>query len=116
MLARRILVVDDEPLIAMLLGDWLVELGCEVVGPAHSVDAALSLLNGSKVHGAFLDVSLGTNDSYLVAEALRQLSVPVIFATGHGADSIDARFRDAGTLTKPFDFAAVENAVASFTT
>ena len=116
MLARRILVVDDEPLIAMLLGDWLVELGCEVVGPAHSVDAALSWLNGSKVHGAFLDVSLGTNDSYLVAEALRQLSVPVIFATGHGADSIDARFRDAGTLTKPFDFAAVENAVASFTT
>ncbi len=112
---RRILVVDDEPLIAMILEDWLIELGCEVVGPAHSVDAALSLLDGRKVDGAFLDVTLGTGDSYLVAEALQQRSVPVIFATGHGAESIDSRFKDAGTLSKPFDFAAVQSAISTFT-
>jgi CheY-like chemotaxis protein len=111
---RRILVVDDEPLIAMLLGDWLIELGCEVVGPAHSVDDALSLLHEGQVHGAFLDVSMGTGNSYAVAEALQQRQVPMIFATGHVAESIDARFRQVRTLAKPFDFAAVQSAVESF--
>ena len=110
----RILVVDDEPLIAMLVQDWLVDLGCEVLGPAHTVDDAMALIDGSSIDGAFLDVSLGSGNSYGIAEALQSRSVPIAFATGHGAASIDPRFSTAITIAKPFDFASMERVVASF--
>lgn len=114
MIPKRILVVDDEPLIAMLLCDWLEELGHTVVGPAHSVKEALALVANEPVDGAILDVTLGQENSFDVAEALHKLSVPTVFATGHGADSIEDRFRAAPLLPKPFDFSAVERALTSF--
>lgn len=114
MIQKRILVVDDEPLIAMLLCDWLEELGHTVIGPAHSVKDALALLESEPVDGAILDVTLGQENSFDIAEALQKLSVPTVFATGHGPDSLEERFRAAPMLPKPFDFAAVEQALTSF--
>jgi DNA-binding response OmpR family regulator len=102
----RFLLVDDEALLAELLNDWLVELGHEVVGPAACVDSALSLIaqEGKTLSGAILDVTLGQGDSYPIADELNRLGIPFAFATGHGVDGLDPRFRGAMTLFKPFEF------------
>lgn len=109
----RILVLDDEPLIAALMKDWLSELDCETVGPAHSVDEALDLFSRETMDGAILDVSLGGEDCYPVADALRGAGIPVAFSTGYGADVLPPRFKEAIILSKPFAFAAVREAVAT---
>jgi len=109
----RILVVDDEPLISMLVENWLAELGCEVVGPAGSVKDGLELAAASQLDGAILDVNLGGETCYVLAEALRGRGVPLAFATGDGSLGDVAGFPDPIVLSKPFDFATVEAAVAA---
>src|SRR5665213_1531012 len=104
----RILLLDDEPLIAMMMADWLTELGCETVGPADTVATALQLIEETGVDGAILDVSLGDGSSFAVAQALRRRGIPFAFATGHGADKLADGFADTLLLPKPFDFAAVK--------
>ena len=106
--APRVLVVDDEPLISMLVRDWLTELGCETIGPASSVPSALDLIAGAALDAAILDVSLGNEECYSIADALRSRCIPFAFATGHGAGGVVSRFEDAPILTKPFDFEAVK--------
>lgn len=101
--APRVLVVEDEPLIAMLVQEWLEELNCEVVGPAASVTGALELIAGVKLDGAVLDVSLGKEESFPIADELRKRGVPFAFATGYGADGLEARFAGTPVLAKPFE-------------
>jgi CheY-like chemotaxis protein len=104
----RILVVDDEPLVSMLVEDWLVELGCEVVGPARSVQQGLDLAGSAELDGAILDVNLGGKTSYAVAETLKQRGVPFAFTTGDGSVNAESGFADPIVLSKPFDFASVK--------
>jgi CheY-like chemotaxis protein len=101
--APRVLVVEDEPLIAMLVQEWLEDLNCEVVGPAASVTGALELIAGVKLDGAVLDVSLGKEESFPIADELRKRGVPFAFATGYGADGLEARFAGTQVLAKPFE-------------
>src|ERR1017187_7114902 len=108
----RILLLDDEPLIAMMVADWLTEIGCETVGPADTVAAALQLIEEAGPDGAILDVSLGSGNSFAVAETLRRRGIPFAFATGHGADKLALGFADSLILSKPFDFAAVKGFVS----
>jgi DNA-binding response OmpR family regulator len=109
----RILVVDDEPLISMLVENWLAELGCEVVGPAVSVKDGLKLAAANELDGAILDVNLGDETCYALADALRSRGIPLAFATGDGSLGDVSDFQDPILLSKPFDFAAVETAVAT---
>ncbi|HLH90468.1 MAG TPA: response regulator [Xanthobacteraceae bacterium] len=109
----RILVVEDEMLIAMLVEDWLAELKCETVGPTGSAAEALALIEDGELDGAILDVSLDGHDSFPIADALRVRNVPFVFATGHGFGHIAERFKDAPTLTKPYDFERVRATVAT---
>lgn len=111
---RRILVLDDEPLIAMLIQEWLAELGCETLGPAGSVAAALDLIEDTALDGAILDVSLGGENCYSVADVLHQRQVPFAFATGRDAGAIDGRFQGALLLPKPFDLDAIRRVVDHF--
>jgi DNA-binding response OmpR family regulator len=104
----RILIVDDEPMISMLMEDWLTELGCEVVGPARSVRDGLDLVASGGLDGAILDVNLGGEDGYEVADALFRRSVPFALATGDIAGSAERGFGEAIVLQKPFDFEAVK--------
>jgi CheY-like chemotaxis protein len=104
----RILVVDDEPLISMLVENWLNELGCEVVGPAGSVQDGLALVGSAPLDGAILDIHLGGQNSYLVADALRQRGIPFAFSTGDGALDATSDFKDPILLHKPFDFEGVK--------
>jgi DNA-binding response OmpR family regulator len=112
----RILVLEDEPLIAMMLRDWLAELGYETAGPASSVRSALDIIAVGNVDCAILDVSLDGEDCYPVADALLKRGVLIAFATGHGAKDVDARFKSALMLPKPFGFEAVEGIVRRLVT
>ena len=99
----RLLVVEDEPLIAMMIADMLQDFGCVVVGPAGSVAHALDLIEREAVDGALLDVTLGGGRrSYPVAEALQKRGIPFAFVTGYGEAGLIADFRGIGVLRKPF--------------
>ena len=81
---KRILVVEDEYLLAMEAADALRELGAIVVGPAHRLDIALGLIADEVMDAALLDVNIGGNSSRVVAERLADLGVPFVFTTGYG--------------------------------
>ena len=104
----RILIVDDEPLISMMVEGWLNELGCEVVGPAGSVQDGLKLIASRELDAAILDINLGGQDCYLMANTLEQRGVPFAFASG-GSDLRAAQsFKNPIFLQKPFDFQGVK--------
>lgn len=107
----RILVVDDEPLVSMLVEDWLAELGCEVVGPARSLEDGLGLAETAGLDGAILDVRLGDQNCYPVANVLRERGVPFAFATGDSGQGMISEFDNALLLLKPFDFEGVKAVV-----
>jgi CheY-like chemotaxis protein len=100
---RRVLVVEDEMMIAMLLEDMLSELGCAVVGPAHTVPEALALVSGeAALDVALLDVNLAGQPVFAVADALRAKGVPTIFSTGYGDAGLREADRGSPVLQKPF--------------
>jgi len=107
----RILIVDDEPLIAMMLADWVSELGHETLGPSYSAESAMALIETSPPDAAIVDVSLGSASGYPVAELLVQKNIPFVFATGHGEEAVTPRFAGTALLAKPFDFAGVSAAL-----
>lgn len=99
---KRILIVEDEMLVAMNLEDDLLSLGFEVVGPAMRLETALELARTAGIDGAVLDINLHGGRSYPVATILRDRGIPFIFATGYGhAEQVDA-FADVTTLAKPY--------------
>jgi DNA-binding response OmpR family regulator len=102
--APRILVADDEPLIAMIIDDWLVEMKFATLGPVGTVREALALIETSPPDAAILDIRLADGSSYDVADRLRARNIPFAFASGQDASDMDPRFKDVAVLTKPFDF------------
>ena len=99
---RRILVVEDDFFVADEVTHGLRRHGAEVVGPAPTVAAALALLDGTAaLDGAALDVNLGGEMVYPVAEALRRRGVPFVFATGYEAAAIDEGFAAMPVCMKP---------------
>ena len=101
---RLILVVEDDPLIAIDMQDMLTDRGAEVLGPAPSVGAALKALSGRRPDAAVLDVNLRGVMSTPVAEALRREGVPFVVATGYSRGQLDgAALREAPLLAKPVD-------------
>ena len=103
LVGRRVLVVEDEMMIAMLVEDMLAELGCSVVGPAHALEAALNLARTEQgIDAALLDVNLGGQPVFAVADALREKGVPAIFSTGYGDAGLRDVDRGSQVLQKPF--------------
>ncbi|MBA1155046.1 response regulator [Microvirga mediterraneensis] len=98
----RILVVEDEAAISLLLEDMLLDFGCEVIGPAARLSAALDAVAREQVDLAILDVNVAGEPIYPVAEALAQRSIPFVFSTGYGSAGIRDTFRDRPVLQKPF--------------
>lgn len=99
---RRVLVVEDEMMIAMLVEDMLADLGCAVVGPAHGLEAALELARGDGIDAALLDVNLAGQPVFAVADALRAKGVPAIFSTGYGEAGLREVDQGSPVLQKPF--------------
>jgi len=111
-----ILVVDDETLVAMLLEDMLLDLGCRVAGSASTVAQAIELIEGSDqtLDGAFLDINLRGELVYPVADALAARDVPFVFLTGYASSGIDPRYAAIPALVKPVSMATFENVVRNF--
>jgi CheY-like chemotaxis protein len=97
----RVLVIEDESLVAMLVEDMLDQLGCVVVGPVSDLQPALDVVARSEIDFALLDVNLRGRPSYAAAEALEARAVPFIFISGYG--QVDERWRSRPIIQKPFD-------------
>ena len=104
----KVLVVEDDGLICLLLEDLLAELGCDVVGPANTAENAEAMAVGQPVDFALLDVTLGGDTSYGTAELLRKRRIPFAFLTGHDSERIREDMRGAPVLRKPIDIDKLE--------
>jgi len=108
---RRVLLVEDEAIIALDLAALLTDLGALVVGPAHSVADALELLNKGKIDCAALDVNLDGEAVYPVARALETRHIPFVFVTAYHGEKVDSQFRNCPVLQKPVDFQELVHAI-----
>jgi len=107
----RVLVVEDELVVAFLLEDRLLELGCEVVGPAHELDQAFALLASGPIDAAVLDVNISGQMVFPLADALAERGVPFIFATAYGVAGLASQHADRAVLNKPYHERALEHAL-----
>jgi DNA-binding response OmpR family regulator len=105
---RRVLLVEDESLVAMLAEDMLTELGCEVV-VAMRLDKALALARTGMFDAAVLDVNLGDARSYPVADVLFERALPFLFATGYGVQGLEPTYQDVPVLQKPYQQRPMEH-------
>jgi CheY-like chemotaxis protein len=110
----KVLLVEDEGLVAMTMEDMLEDLGCEVVGSFGAVSPALAwLAEDHEFDGALLDVNLGGEMVYPVADALIARGAPFVFTTGYGA-SPDPRYAAVPVASKPINQARLGEAVERF--
>lgn len=98
----RILVVEDDFLIADLIEEILTSAGCEVVGPVRRVADAVHTAAHAEYDAAVLDVNVAGERIYPVADALCERTVPFLFLTGYDGASLEPRFRSQPRLGKPF--------------
>jgi DNA-binding response OmpR family regulator len=104
---RRVLVVEDEMIIAEIIEETLLSLGAEVVGPVARLDAALRLARESSLDAAVLDVNIRGGSSYAVADILAERGIPFVLCSGYGGWALEERYRDRPRLTKPFGMSAL---------
>ena len=100
---RRILVVEDEMFVAMMIEDLLRGLGCDVVGPVSSVSDALKLVAKARLDGAVLDVNLGRERVFPVADTLKRQAIPFVFVTGYGRTALTETYGGHPMIQKPFE-------------
>src|SRR6185312_4827399 len=105
---NRIMIVEDEALVAMAARDLMTELGFSVVGPFSKMSEAITALKEGDIDAAILDVNLSGELVYPLADILATGGVPFIFATGYGAESIDRRFANIPVLQKPIERRALQ--------
>ena len=99
---QRVLVVEDEAMVSMMLEDMLDELGCDIVGPAPSLALGLELARTAEIDAAVLDVNLAGEKAFPIADALAERGIPFIYATGYGRAGL--RDEDSGrpVVQKPY--------------
>ena len=107
---RRVLIVEDESLVAMLLETILEDMGCVPVGPAATVDEGLRMAS-EPIDAALLDVNVAGRQVFPIAQALKDRGVPFVFSTGYGEGGLPDEWRGHSTLQKPFTEAAVRDAL-----
>ncbi|KAB0680952.1 response regulator [Aureimonas leprariae] len=99
----KVFAVEDESLVAMQLEDMLYDFGCEVVGVAMRFNRALEMAAAlPQIDFAVLDVNIGGDKVYPVAERLRARGVPIVFATGYGRTGVDAEWHGCQIVQKPY--------------
>ena len=107
----RVLVVEDETLIALLIEDMLAAMDCEIVGPIGKLETAIQIAQEGKFDIAILDVTIRGGKVYPVAEHLLAHGVPFVLASGYGDWALPPSLRDQRRLTKPFTAAELEEQV-----
>jgi two-component sensor histidine kinase/DNA-binding response OmpR family regulator len=109
---QRIMIVEDEALVAMILEDQLEELGISIVATCASVSEAINAIEKSAPEAAILDVNLGGQLVYPVADCLIDRGIPFVFITGYGRESVDRRYSFVKILEKPVERQALEGLFA----
>src|ERR1700730_13354662 len=99
----RVLLVEDENLVALLLEDMLAELGHTVVGSVARLGKALEIAQLEAFDVAILDVNIKREGGFPIAEALAARGIPFVFSTGYGKQSLRAPYSDRPALQKPFE-------------
>ncbi len=108
----RILLVEDEYLIRMLLEDMLADLGYEIAGAVGTIAEASELAATADLHCAILDVNVAGQQIYPVADILAKRGVPFVFVSGYGEGSLAEPYRDRPALQKPFQAEQIERTLA----
>ena len=109
---RRVLVVEDESLVAMLLEAILEDMGCTPVGPVASVEEGLAMARDEdSLDAALLDVNVAGQQVFPIAEALKARGVPFVFSTGYGEGGLTEAWRGHPTVQKPFTENAIREAL-----
>ena len=109
----RVLLVEDDSMVATLMSDLLEVLGCEVAGTVSRLSDALDAAQSAAFDVAILDVNLEGRPVYPVADALSARGIAAIFCTGYGRSGIDPKYLSMPVLTKPFDLSTLEQTLAS---
>lgn len=109
---QRVLLVEDEAILAMSVEDMLTQLGCVVVGPALTIAHASALASSERLDAALLDINVGGGNSFAIAEVLKDRAVPFCFITGYGRDGVPEQFLDVPVLPKPYSGAALAGVLA----
>ena len=105
------ILVEDEPLISLMIQDYLADLGWAVDGTAHTEADAFALLNGCRPELALLDINLGKTTSLAVASACRDMGIAVVFITGYVARDVPYQCGNSPVLPKPFSPADLQVAL-----
>ena len=112
---KRILLVEDNYLVAMQIASMLRDLGCEVVGPVATVDEAVDLASHEELFGAVLDVNLKDGNCSPIARTLKSRSTPYVFVTGYASPELPLSVRqDVRRLHKPVDPVSLARAIEDF--
>lgn len=109
---KRVLIVEDEALVAMHLEDILTAMGYDIAGTASRVEQAVKLAREEDIDFAILDVNLAGSQSFPVAAALRERDIPFVFATGYGIDGLIDGYRHETVLLKPYEAEDLADAIA----
>jgi CheY-like chemotaxis protein len=109
---RRVLVVEDEMIVAGMLQRMLTDLGYAVVGPATAVDEAMQIIDGGGIDAAVLDINLDGQMSYPVADKLATRGIPFVFSTGYGGEALPDGYEGTPVLKKPFRRSGLGDALA----
>jgi PAS domain S-box-containing protein len=109
----RVLLVEDEALVGMMMTDFLRDIGFHVIGPFGRVSEAIDALAQEQPQAAILDINLRGELIYDLADELTGRGIPIVFVTGYGADAVDRRFADFPVLQKPVDSAALRRVLVA---
>ena len=109
--SRRVLIVEDEMLIALMLQDMLQEAGLIVEGVANSLPAGLDMARTAEAQLAILDINLNGEEAYPIAEVLQDRGIPFIFSTGYGAGSVKPPYVSVPQLVKPYQQESLSAAI-----
>jgi DNA-binding NtrC family response regulator len=112
----RVLLVEDEMLVAWLFEDMLADLGCAVIGPASSVNQALAMIDAEAIDAAVLDVNLNGQMSYPIADALAARGVPFVLSTGYDKDTLPDGYQTFPVLQKPIQRSELSDTLAKLLT
>jgi CheY-like chemotaxis protein len=112
----RVLVVEDEALIAVMVEDFLDLIGCEVVGPISHLPTALQAAENADIDAAILNLVIGGKNAYAVAEILSRRGIPFGFASGVPRDNFDDRWRNSPHLPKPYGIEDVRGLMTALLT
>jgi CheY-like chemotaxis protein len=108
----RVLLVEDETLVALMIEDMIDDIGAMRVGTASTVGEAMTALESARPDIAVLDVNVGGDQVFPVCERLAELGIPFVFSTGYGAHGVPPQWRANPVLQKPYTAPQLADALA----